>query len=81
MAKQLARIKNVHFGVGDYGRTALWFDSYTSENEAALQVLDVPEAVKLIEAAGVRDVGDLAGKNVWVEVNGIIIKYAGYAAL
>lgn len=40
MAKQLARIKNVHFGVGDYGHVNLWFDTYISENHAALQVLE-----------------------------------------
>lgn len=79
--KKLARIKGVNFGVGDYGRVCLWFDSFVSESECALQVLELSEAVKLIEAAGVRDVKQLEGKNVWVEENGNMIEYLGYANL
>lgn len=78
--KQLARIKNVHFGVGDYGHVNLWFDTYIEEHVAALQVLDLDAAVTLIKAAGVRDVADLAGRNVWVEVDGPMIRFKEYAA-
>ena len=75
MAKQLAIIKGVHFGVGDRGYVCMWFSAYVDEAAAALQVLSVDAAVKLIKAMNVDNVDKLNGKPVWVNVNDNTILY------
>lgn len=47
---QLGIIKNVGFGTRDVGRACLYFDVYLDETSAALQILGVEDAVKMIEA-------------------------------
>ena len=66
MPKVMAVIKNVHFGVGDRGRCALWFDTYVNESCAALQVFTPEQAVEIIEGYGVDDFQKLQGKPCWV---------------
>lgn len=74
MTEQLAVIRGVKCGVGDYGNATLSFSTYISECVAALQVVGWDDAKKLIEDAGVEHVDLLVGKTCWVEVgNGMII--------
>lgn len=75
MSEQLAIIKGVHFGVGDYGRVCMWFESYIQEHAAALQILSVDQAVELIAKFGVNHVDKLNGKTIWVETGNGMIKY------
>lgn len=67
--KQLAIIKNVHCGVGDYGVACLWFDVHIDESSSALTVLDWERAKIVIEKYGVRDVQQLNGKPCWVDTS------------
>jgi len=75
MSKQMAVIRDVQFGVGDYGEVALWFSAYTEPSLASLQVLTVDQGVHLIKTMGVRDVHDLDGKTVWVEADANTMRY------
>lgn len=65
MPEQLAVIRNVRIGAGDRGNGALWFDTYISESEGAMQVLGKDEAWEVI--AQVEDVQRLEGMACWVE--------------
>lgn len=79
--RQLAIMKGVHFGVGDYGKVYMWFSTYVSECSAALQVLSIEQAVELLQAAGVDNVDKLNGKPCWVKVGGSLIQYDGPAKI
>jgi len=73
--EKLAIIRGVQCGVGDYGKFALWFSTYISENTTALQVIEGGKAVaEFVEECDVRNIQDLDGKPVWVEVDGGLIK-------
>ena len=56
--RMMAVIEEVSFGVGDYGKTALWFGvELPGTGTGALQVFYDPiEVFCLIEAYGVKDV-------------------------
>lgn len=76
MTKEIktAIIQRPKFGVGDRGSVVLTFDAYTSESSAALQVIGVEDAVKILEDAEVSDVSKLNGLPCWVEQgDGMII--------
>ena len=73
--EKLAIIKDVNIGVGDYGKPALWFTTYTSACSAALQVFGWKEAGELLEKAGVRSAMSLEGKSCIVEEGGGMIKF------
>jgi hypothetical protein len=77
MDQQIAVMKNVKFGAGDRGRCWLTFDAYTAPGRAAFLILEVPEAVALIEAYGVADVARLSGKTVYVSDSDGFIRYVG----
>lgn len=77
--KQLAIIRQVECGVGDYGQAALWFSTFITESGAALQVFDWDQAREVIEAYGVRDVHQLEGKPCWVNASGSLIRWVGPA--
>jgi hypothetical protein len=80
--KSLAIIKNVHCGVGDRGRAALWFSVHITESSAALQVFEWNQAKEIIEAYGVEDVARLDGKPCWVDLNEPgIIRWIGSAQI
>lgn len=81
MSRKLAVIKDVQFGVGDYGKVALWFSAFTEPGMAALQVLTVEQGVALIEAHGVRHVDELNGKTVWVDDDGNMSRYVETAKI
>lgn len=72
--KKLAIIKQVQFGIGDYGRMALWFTTYVDENGSALQVFHDPKEIEKILLDGrVSDVTKMNGKACWVnDDNGLI---------
>jgi len=74
MSEQVAIIKHARFGVGDRGTVVLTFDTYITENLAALQVLNPEEAVKALADANT-DVNGLNGKACYVEVDGNLIKF------
>lgn len=68
--EQLAIIKQVKFGVGDYGKTALWFSVYITDSTAALQVFHEWENIsKIVEDSGVDDINKLNGKACWVDTS------------
>jgi len=72
--KYMGIIKNVGFGNRDIGRPVLFFNVYSSENIASLQILELEEAVKFIKEYGVYDVKELEGKPVWMVREGAINK-------
>ena len=71
--KQMAIMKGVGFGLRDVGTPVLFFSTYLTEGEAALQVLFYDEYVNFIKKYGVYDVKELEGRPVWVDVDGCII--------
>ena len=79
--RQLAVIRDIHFGVGDRGRVCMWFSAFVSESSTALQVLSVEQAVDLLQRHGVDNTSRLEGKTVWVEVDDRMIKYLEPAKL
>ena len=76
--KKMAVIKNIGFGNRDVGRPVVWFDTYTEENVAALQVLDMEIALTHIKKSGVYDIKNLEGKTCWVEENNNLIKFLSF---
>lgn len=80
-SEQLAIIRNVNCGVGDYGKACLWFDAYIGECAAALQVIEWGAAGKLLEEAGIADVNKLNGRPCYVEVGGGMILFKRMAKI
>lgn len=68
-------MRGVHFGHRDVGRPVLWFDTYTSESTAALQVLNAEQAASLLAETGVYDIGSLEGWPCELEVDGSRITF------
>lgn len=73
--EKLAVIKNVHIGCGDYGKAALWFDTYVSDCVAALQVLSWDRAREIIESSQLRDVHALEGRACYVNEENHMITF------
>jgi hypothetical protein len=77
-SKQLGIIRDVHFGVGDRGRVALWFTTMVDESGGALQVFEDPDVfLKIIADYGVEDVAKLAGQPCWVNASAGLIRWVG----
>jgi len=70
MEERMAIMRGVGFGCRDTGRPCLFFTTYTSECNAALQILYGEEAMAVIKESGVYDVKGLEGKPCWVETGG-----------
>lgn len=68
--RQLGIIKNVNVGLRDVGSPILWFDTYTEENTAALQIFSWDEAYNIIKRAGVYGLKELEGRPCWLDVDG-----------
>ena len=79
--KQLAIMKGVDFGLRDVGMPVLWFSTYITECSAALQVLAGEEIKTLLKDAGCYSIKELEGKSCWVECNGSLIQFKGYAKI
>ncbi len=77
MTKQLAIMRGVKLGMRDIDHPCMWFTTYTSEHEAALQVLSWKDAEAVIEAYGTYDVNSLEGKPCWVELGDNVMKWLG----
>jgi hypothetical protein len=79
----LAIVRRPGYGMRDMHVPGLWFDTYTSDCTAALQVFTQPEADEVIKAFGVRDVHDLEGLPCWVSGNqaGGFIRYVKPATM
>lgn len=67
--KRMAVIKNVKFGTRDTNRVLLYFDAYIEESVGSLQLIELKEAVKMIEENKISDISALEGKTCWVEVD------------
>jgi len=63
-------IRNVGYGMRDLSRPCLWFEVFTSEGTASLQIFTGEAADKIITDALVYDVKQLEGKPCWVAVGG-----------
>ena len=81
MPEQLAVIRQVRYGVGDYGQPALSFTTYISDCVGAGQFFHQPQADEIILAAGVSDVHALEGMTCWVEVSGCMIRFLRMAKM
>lgn len=79
--EKLAIIKNVNIGVGDYGEPALWFDTYTSQCSAALQVFGWKEAGEIIKKSGLRSVDSLEGMSCIVEEDAGLLRWKGLSGI
>ena len=75
MSEQMAIIRKPGFGMRDMNEPGLWFDIYTSDNSAALQVFHGDAALDVIRAYGVYDVKDLEGKPCLVEAAHGMMRY------
>lgn len=75
MAKQLAIIKNISYGLRDIGQPCLSFDTYLSEGLVALQVLFGKDIEKLLKDGQIIDIKELEGHACWVEKEGNVIKF------
>ena len=73
--KQLAIMKDVGFGCRDIGRPILWFNTYISNSECALQIISYQDAEEIIKKYHVNDVHDLEGKPCWVDAGNGMIKF------
>jgi hypothetical protein len=73
--RKMAIMKGVCFGMRDCNKPVLFFSTYISEGSAALQVLDVISACKLISDYGVYDIKNLEGKACWVNADDSTITY------
>jgi hypothetical protein len=84
--EQLAIIRRPKMGCSDRGSVALSFDTYISDNSAALQVLWVEDNDRDREKAfellrGVEDVSQLEGQPCWVDKSSSMIRYLRPAAI
>ena len=79
--KQLAIMKGVDFGLRDAGTPVLWFSTYISECSAALQVLVGREIEIFLKDSGCYSIKELEGKSCWVECDGGLIHFRGYAKI
>lgn len=79
--KRLAIMKDVSLGCRDIGKPCIWFNTYITECDAALQILSWESAAKLIETAGVYDARSLEGKACWVEEDNGLIRFVEYAKI
>jgi len=75
LAKQLAIMKDVGYGLRDTGRPCLFFTTYTGECSCALQVLFGKDADRVIKDARVYDIRDLEGNPCWVEKEGNLMRF------
>ena len=73
--KQLAIMRGVSIGMRDISHPCMWFSTYISEHEAALQVLSWEAAADVIKQYGTYDLKLLEGKPCWVDVEGNLIKF------
>lgn len=74
MSEVLAVIRNPGIGMRDLDEPGLWFDTYTDESRAALQVLDWVRAKEVMRFVN-RNVSELEGKVCWVHTDGTVMKY------
>lgn len=72
--EELAVMSDVKFGVGDRGRVWLQFNAHMLHASTFL-ILEIPEAVKAIEAASVSDVQRLNGRVCVVETKDFMSKF------
>lgn len=69
MEPEMAIMRDVRFGVGDRGRCWLQFETKVANGSAAMQYLEVEQAVPVIETYGVSDVHQLNGKPCLVDTS------------
>ena len=79
--KQLAIMRDVGYGCRDVGHPVLFFNTYISEGEAALQILGGTDAYNLIADSSVYDVKNLEGKACWVDVEDNLIKFVSFCRI
>lgn len=70
----LAIMKDVGIGMRDHCNPILWFNAYTDESSASLQIVEWEEAGLMIEAYGVHDALQLEGKPIWMKTDGSICR-------
>ena len=68
--KQMAIMRDVGVGNRDVGQPVLWFSAMINECVGSLQVIFKPTYHEFIKDYGVREVGDLEGKSIWVLCKG-----------
>jgi hypothetical protein len=81
VSKELAIVRDPGYGMRDAHRPVLWFDVRFGEASGALQIFSQPEADKIIEDFGVRDVADLDGRPCFIEFDGMTVKFIKAAKL
>lgn len=82
MPETMGIIKNVGIGLRDTNHPCMWFNVYTSDCLASLQMFSWDEAAKIIKDADVYSVNDLEGHGCYMEgdnVGGGIIKFVRVA--
>ena len=67
MVKEMAIMKDVKFGVRDISKANLSFTVHTVRGTASLQVLGVPQTIKLIEKHQITDISRLEGHPCIIE--------------
>lgn len=72
---EIAKIKEVGFGVRDTNQVWLYFTVELESGSCSLQMLPAQEGIDLIKAQGLRDVKNLNGKMCWVRKDGMLVQY------
>ncbi len=74
--QEVARIKDVGFGVRDTNHCYLYF-TVELENSfgEALQMLIAEDAIKIIERNGISNIKHLEGKMCWVDTDGMSVMF------
>lgn len=79
--RQLAIIKDIHFGNRDVGQPCVWFTSMINEGTGALQVLMEEDLISFVKDSGCHKLEDLEGKPCWVDVDGSRILFEEVAKI